>query len=166
MGAFAVTAGLGIEPHLARFAADHDDYQALLLKSLADRLAEAAAEWLHRHVRTQAWAYAEGEDLDRSALIAEGYQGIRPAPGYPACPDHQAKRTLFALLKPSDRVGMALTEGMAMLPAASVSGWHFAHPQAKYFGIGHIGEDQLQDYAERMEWSEKQAKRHLAPLLR
>ena len=166
MGAFAVTAGLGIQPHLDRFAADHDDYQALLLKSLADRLAEAAAEWLHRHVRTQAWGYAAQEALKTSALVDEKYQGIRPAPGYPACPDHQAKRALFELLRPTDRVGMELTDGMAMLPAASVSGWYFAHPQAKYFGIGHIGADQVQDYADRMEWSLQQAQRYLSPLIR
>lgn len=166
MGAFAVTAGLGIQAHLDRFAAEHDDYRALLLKSLADRLAEAAAEWLHRHVRTQGWGYAHDEALDSAALIQERYQGIRPAPGYPACPDHQAKRSLFALIQPTERAGITLTEGMAMSPAASVSGWLFAHPQARYFGIGHIGEDQLQDYAERMGWTPKQARRHLAPLLR
>ena len=148
LGAFAATAGLGIEKKLAEFEAAKDDYNAIMLKSLADRLAEAFAEWLHMRVRREYWGYAHDERLDRAALIREEYRGIRPAPGYPACPDHAVKAPLFDLLR-ADEIGMALTENYAMLPAASVSGFYFAHPEATYFAVGRIGDDQAADIARR-----------------
>jgi 5-methyltetrahydrofolate--homocysteine methyltransferase len=148
LGAFAVTAGLGIERKLAEFDAAKDDYSAIMLKALADRLAEAFAEWLHRKVRRELWGYAPAEALDNVALIDEEYRGIRPAPGYPACPDHAVKAPLFALLHASE-VGMAVTESFAMLPAASVSGFFFSHPDAAYFAVGPIGDDQAADLARR-----------------
>ena len=163
-GAFAVTAGLGIDAHVARFEAAHDDYSAIMLKALADRLAEAAAEWLHQQVRNQFWGYAKDEQLDNDALIAEQYQGIRPAPGYPACPDHTAKRELFQLLD-APAIGMALTESCAMTPAAAVSGFYIGHPAASYFAIPKIGRDQLEDWAARKGMPLKEAERWLAPLL-
>ncbi|MDR2188704.1 MAG: methionine synthase [Azonexus sp.] len=165
VGAFAVTAGLGIEARLAEFTAAHDDYSAILLKSLADRLAEAAAEWLHRQVRTRYWGYAPDESCDSEALIAEKYQGIRPAPGYPACPDHTAKRTLFTLLDAPNEAGMALTESCAMTPAAAVAGFYLAHPAAAWFAIPKIGRDQLEDWAKRKEMALTEAERWLAPVL-
>jgi 5-methyltetrahydrofolate--homocysteine methyltransferase len=165
IGAFAVTAGLGIEAKLAEFEAEHDDYRAIMLKSLADRLAEAAAEWLHERVRKDYWGYAAGETLDNAALIAEQYQGIRPAPGYPACPDHVAKGELFRLLDATANTGMSLTESYAMSPAAAVSGFYLAHPQAHYFAVGKIGRDQLEDWAARNGMSVAEAERWLAPLL-
>ena len=165
VGAFAVTAGLGIEPHLARFQADHDDYSSILLKALADRLAEAAAEWLHRHVRTEAWGYAAAEQLDSEALIAEGYQGIRPAPGYPCQPDHTEKPTIFQLLRAGEAIGVQLTESMAMTPAASVSGLYFGRPEAQYFGVGRILRDQVVDYARRKGMELAEVERWLAPSL-
>ncbi|WP_318240472.1 methionine synthase [Luteimonas colneyensis] len=149
MGMFAVTAGIGIEPHLERFRADHDDYRGILLKALADRLAEALAEHLHRRVRTEFWGYAPGEALDNDALIAEAYRGIRPAPGYPACPDHSPKAQLFALLDAPGNAGMELTDGFAMLPTAAVSGYYFSHPKSQYFVVGRVGKDQAADYAKR-----------------
>ncbi|CAG0983534.1 partial 5-methyltetrahydrofolate--homocysteine methyltransferase, partial [Rhodocyclaceae bacterium] len=164
-GAFAVTAGIGIETKLAEFEAQHDDYRAIMLKSLADRLAEAAAEWLHREVRTNHWGYAANEMLDNGALIAEKYQGIRPAPGYPACPDHVAKGELFRLLDAPANAGMALTESYARTPAASVSGFYLAHPEARYFAVSKIGDDQLRDWARRCNMPEDQARRWLAPVL-
>jgi 5-methyltetrahydrofolate--homocysteine methyltransferase len=148
LGAFAVTAGLGIEKKLAEFEAAKDDYNAIMLKSLADRLAEAFAEWLHMMVRREYWGYAADERLDGAALIREEYRGIRPAPGYPACPDHSVKAPLFDLLRAGE-IGMALTENYAMLPAASVSGFYFAHPEATYFAVGKIGDDQAADIARR-----------------
>ncbi|HEX4523115.1 MAG TPA: vitamin B12 dependent-methionine synthase activation domain-containing protein, partial [Casimicrobiaceae bacterium] len=148
LGAFAVTAGLGIEKKLAEFEAAKDDYNAIMLKSLADRLAEAFAEWLHMMVRREYWGYAADERLDGAALIREEYRGIRPAPGYPACPDHSVKAPLFDLLRVGE-IGMALTENYAMLPAASVSGFYFAHPEATYFAVGKIGDDQAADIARR-----------------
>ncbi|MFN4324298.1 MAG: methionine synthase [Azonexus sp.] len=163
-GAFAVTAGLGIDEHVARFEAAHDDYSAIMLKALADRLAEAAAEWLHRKVRTEFWGYAAGENLDNDGLIAEQYQGIRPAPGYPACPDHTAKRDLFALLD-APAIGMGLTESCAMTPAAAVSGFYIGHPAASYFAIPRIGRDQLEAWAGRKGMALSEAERWLAPLL-
>ncbi|GIX22137.1 MAG: methionine synthase [Gammaproteobacteria bacterium] len=166
LGGFAVTAGLGIEDKLAEFEAAHDDYQAILLKALADRLAEAFAERLHERVRREFWGYAPDENLSNEDLIAERYRGIRPAPGYPACPDHSEKRTLWALLEPDRRIGVTLTESWAMWPAASVSGWYFAHPEARYFGVGRIGRDQLEDYARRKGIELEQAERDLAPLLK
>ncbi|MDR3323609.1 MAG: methionine synthase, partial [Zoogloeaceae bacterium] len=164
-GLFAVTAGLGIEQRVAAFEAAHDDYNAILLKALADRLAEAAAEWLHREVRRNFWGYAADENLDNAALIAEAYPGIRPAPGYPACPDHTAKREIFRLLEAEARLGMTLTESCAMTPASSVAGFYLAHPKAHYFAIPKIGADQLQDWAKRAGMSEAEAKKWLAPLL-
>jgi 5-methyltetrahydrofolate--homocysteine methyltransferase len=165
IGGFAVTTGHGIEPHIERFERDHDDYHAILLKALADRLAEAFAEHLHQRVRTEFWGYAPDEQLDNDGLIAERYQGIRPAPGYPACPDHTEKGTLWSLLEPDTRAGISLTENFAMYPGAAVSGWYFAHPEARYFGTGKIGRDQTHDYAERKGWSLKETERWLAPIL-
>jgi len=164
-GAFAVTAGLGIETKLAEFEAAHDDYSAILLKALADRLAEACAEWLHERVRKHDWGYAADEALGNDALIREEYHGIRPAPGYPACPDHTAKRALFALLDAPGNAGMCLTESMAMTPAASVAGFYLSHPESRYFTIGKIGTDQLEDWASRVGMSAEEARRWLAPLL-
>ena len=149
VGAFAVTAGLGADETARGFEAANDDYSAILVKALADRLAEAFAEWLHERVRRELWGYAPDERLSNPDLIAERYQGIRPAPGYPACPDHTEKAGLFALLEAETRIGMHLTESFAMLPAASVSGWYFWRPEAAYFGLGRIGQDQLEDYARR-----------------
>lgn len=163
-GAFAVTAGLGIDEYVARFEAAHDDYSAIMLKALADRLAEAAAEWLHMKVRTEFWGYAAGEKLDNDGLIAEQYKGIRPAPGYPACPDHTAKRELFKLLD-APAIGMGLTESCAMTPAAAVSGFYIGHPASSYFAIPKIGRDQLEDWAARKGMALKEAERWLAPLL-
>lgn len=165
IGAFAVTAGIGIEAKLKEFEAEHDDYRSIMLKSLADRLAEAAAEWLHERVRIDDWGYGRDEELDLDALIGEKYQGIRPAPGYPACPDHTSKRALFELLDAPARAGIELTENFAMLPAASVSGFYFAHPTAKYFAISKIGRDQLEDWAKRTNYPLQEAERWLAPLL-
>jgi len=163
-GAFAVTAGLGIERKLAEFAAKHDDYRAIMLKTLADRLAEAFAEWLHMKVRRELWGYAADEALDAVALAREEYRGIRPAPGYPACPDHAVKAPLFDLLRAPD-IGMTVTESYAMLPAAAVSGFYLAHPEATYFAVGRIGDDQLADFAERSGLPIDVARRRLAPNL-
>ncbi|MDD5481298.1 vitamin B12 dependent-methionine synthase activation domain-containing protein, partial [Rhodoferax sp.] len=164
VGVFAVTTGLGIEKHEARFLAAHDDYSAIMLKAIADRLAEAFAECLHRKVRTDLWGYAPAEALNPAELIAEQYQGIRPAPGYPACPDHSVKKDMFALLQCED-IGMTLTESLAMAPAASVSGFYLSHPQASYFNVGRIGEDQLKDLASRRGLPERELQRLLAPHL-
>ncbi len=164
LGAFAVTAGIGIEKSLAAFEAAKDDYSALMLKALADRLAEALAEWLHRKVRTDTWGYAPDERLDHAALIDEHYRGIRPAPGYPACPDHVAKKPLFNVLD-ATAIGMQLTESFAMLPAASVAGFYFSHPDSTYFAVGRIGEDQRADFARRCGLSEDASRRQLAPNL-
>ena len=165
IGAFAVTAGIGIEEHLTKFAETHDDYNSIMLKALADRLAEAFAERMHERVRKEFWAYAENENFDNEALIAEKYKGIRPAPGYPACPEHREKETLFDLLKVTENTGIELTESMAMYPAAAVSGWYYAHPKAKYFGLGAIEKDQVVDYAERKGWSVEEAEKWLQPSL-
>jgi 5-methyltetrahydrofolate--homocysteine methyltransferase len=162
VGAFAVCAGGGLDVARAEFEAAGDDYSAILLTSLADRLAEAFAEWLHREVRRSLWGYAADEDLDNEGLIAERYQGIRPAPGYPAQPDHTEKRTIFRLLDAERNAGMRLTESMAMVPGASVSGLYFWRPEAHYFGLGRIGRDQLEDYARRKRWSLAEAERWLA----
>jgi len=162
MGAFAVTAGHGAHELAASLEADNDDYGAILVKSLADRLAEALAEFMHERVRTEFWGYASGETLSGDALISESYQGIRPAPGYPACPDHTEKRTLFDLLDVEAGIGVSLTESFAMTPAASVSGWYLAHPAAKYFGVGRLGRDQIEDYAARKGWSVADAEQWLA----
>lgn len=164
IGAFAVTGGLGIDPHVARFEAANDDYSAILLKALADRFAEAFAELMHHRVRTEFWGYAADEALDNEALIDEKYVGIRPAPGYPACPDHTVKRELFELIN-APAIGMSLTEGYAMLPTAAVSGFYFSHPDSRYFGIGKISRDQVASYAQRRGVSIEQAERDLAPNL-
>ncbi|HEY3486612.1 MAG TPA: vitamin B12 dependent-methionine synthase activation domain-containing protein, partial [Gammaproteobacteria bacterium] len=165
LGAFAVTTGIGIEEHVHRFERQHDDYNAILLKALADRLAEAFAERLHERVRKEFWAYAADENLDNEELIAEKYRGIRPAPGYPACPDHTEKALLWQLLQPERNIGIMLTENFAMWPAASVSGWYFSHPAARYFGTGKIGKDQTEDYARRKGMDLATAERWLAPIL-
>ncbi|WNH52608.1 methionine synthase [Stenotrophomonas oahuensis] len=162
IGAFAVTAGIGIEPHVARFEADHDDYNAILLKALADRLAEALAERLHQRVRTEYWGYASGEALDNEALIDEQYVGIRPAPGYPACPEHSEKGTLFRLLDAERNAEMQLTESFAMLPTAAVSGYYFSHPQSQYFVVGRVTREQVSDYARRKGVERAQVERWLA----
>jgi 5-methyltetrahydrofolate--homocysteine methyltransferase len=164
IGLFAVTAGLGVEKKERQFLADHDDYSAIMLKALADRLAEAFAERLHQRVRTELWGYAPDESLSNEELIAEKYRGIRPAPGYPACPAHGVKREMFRVLQAS-AIGMGLTESLAMTPAASVSGFYLAHPEARYFNVGRIGEDQLADYAARQGLAEADARRALAPAL-
>jgi 5-methyltetrahydrofolate--homocysteine methyltransferase len=164
VGAFAVTAGLGIERKLAEFEAKRDDYSGLMLKAIADRLAEAFAEWLHRKVRRELWGYAKDEALDNAALVREQYRGIRPAPGYPACPDHAVKEPLFALLD-APSIGMTVTESFAMLPAAAVSGFYIAHPASRYFAVGRIGDDQLADFARRANVDAAAARRRLAPNL-
>ena len=162
IGGFAVTAGLGIEGHLERFHKDNDDYSAIILKALADRMAEALAEWMHREVRTNYWGYAPDESLDNEALIAEKYRGIRPAPGYPACPDHTEKATLFRLLDATNNAGIELTEGFSMYPAAAVSGWYFSHPDSRYFVVGKLTKDQVEDYAKRKGWTLAEAERWLS----
>jgi 5-methyltetrahydrofolate--homocysteine methyltransferase len=164
IGVFAVTAGLGAEKKEKQFLADHDDYSSIMFKSLADRLAEAFAEAMHQRVRQDLWGYAPAESLDKDALIAEKYQGIRPAPGYPACPDHSVKKEMFELLR-ADEIGMALTESLAMTPAASVSGFYLSHPQSTYFSVGKIGDDQLQDLAQRRGVKAEDLQRLLAPNL-
>ncbi|MGR6805876.1 methionine synthase [Sphaerotilus natans] len=164
IGLFAVTAGLNVEKKEAQFLAQHDDYSAIMLKALADRLAEAFAERLHQRVRTELWGYAPDEKLSNEQLIAEAYRGIRPAPGYPACPDHLVKRAMFEVLD-APAIGMGLTESLAMTPAASVSGFYLAHPDATYFNVGRIGEDQLADYAARAGLDLADARRALAPVL-
>ncbi|WP_217537569.1 methionine synthase [Stenotrophomonas sp. GbtcB23] len=162
IGAFAVTAGIGIDPHVARFEANHDDYNAILLKALADRLAEALAERLHQQVRTDYWGYQPDEALDNDALIAEQYSGIRPAPGYPACPEHSEKATLFRLLDAENNADMQLTESFAMLPTAAVSGYYFSHPQSQYFVVGRVTREQVGDYAKRKGVERAQVERWLA----
>lgn len=165
IGGFAVTTGLEIEKKVAAFEKDADDYNAILLKSLADRFAEAFAEYLHQKVRKDYWGYASSESLSSEELISEKYQGIRPAPGYPACPDHTQKETLFQLLNVQEETGIFLTESLAMYPAASVSGFYYSHPEAKYFGLGQIEKDQVQDYAERKGVSVETAEKFLKPSL-
>ena len=162
VGMFAVTTGLNIERALKPFQAEHDEYQSILLKALADRLAEALAECMHKKVRTQIWGSNPGEQLDSNALIREEYSGIRPAPGYPACPDHSEKSKIFRLLDAENNAEMQLTEGFAMLPAAAVSGYYFAHPDSQYFVIGQVGRDQLKDYARRKHCKIEQAEHWLA----
>ncbi len=165
IGLFAVTAGIGIEQRVAAFEARHDDYEAILLKALADRLAEALAEWLHERVRKEYWGYAADEALSNEELIRERYRGIRPAPGYPACPEHTEKGTLWQVLDAEARTGICLTESFAMHPAASVSGYYFSHPEAHYFSLGKIDRDQVEDYARRKGMSVEEAERWLAPNL-
>ena len=165
LGMFAVTTGLGIEEWVKKFETDHDDYSAILLKSIADRLAEALAERMHERVRKEFWGYATVESLDNESLISEKYQGIRPAPGYPACPEHTEKLTLWELLNVQENTGMVLTESCAMYPAASVSGWYFSHPESKYFTIGQISKDQVVDYAERKGMTPEQVEKWLGSVL-
>jgi 5-methyltetrahydrofolate--homocysteine methyltransferase len=165
MGAFAVTTGLGIEPHIAKFEADHDDYSSILLKALADRLAEAFTELMHAKVRKEIWGYDAAETLSNEALIKEEYKGIRPAPGYPACPDHTEKWTIFKLLDAEKNAGIQLTDSLAMYPASSVSGWYFGHPKSKYFGIGKIEKDQAEQYAQRKGESLEFIEKWLSPNL-
>ncbi|MDQ8170155.1 MAG: methionine synthase [Gemmatimonadota bacterium] len=165
LGAFVVTTGIGLDERVAAYEAAHDDYSSILLKALADRLAEAFAERMHERVRRELWGYAPDEALDNQAIIQEQYQGIRPAPGYPACPDHTEKRTLFELLDAERAVGVHLTESFAMLPASAVSGWYFSHPQSQYFGVGKIEKDQVESYASRKGMSVAEAERWLAPIL-
>ncbi len=165
LGVFACTAGGNIDEKIAIFEADQDDYNSILLKALADRLAEAFAERLHQRVRTEFWAYATDEKLSNNDLISEKYKGIRPAAGYPACPDHTEKALLWELLEVEQQIGMTLTESFAMLPTAAVSGWYFSHPQAQYFGIGKLEKDQVESYAERKGMSIDVAERWLAPVI-
>ena len=165
VGGFAVTAGIGEEDVARRFERANDDYSKIMVKALADRLAEAFAEALHEKVRRELWAYAPGEKLTNEQVIAEEYSGIRPAPGYPAQPDHTEKRTLFTLLDAEKATGLKLTESYAMWPAAAVSGLYFSHPQSRYFGVGKIGRDQVEDYAARKDWSLAETERWLAPIL-
>jgi 5-methyltetrahydrofolate--homocysteine methyltransferase len=165
IGAFAVTAGAGIDEHVARFEAAHDDYSAILLKALADRLAEAFAERLHEKVRKEIWGYAADEKFTNEELIQESYAGIRPAPGYPAQPDHTEKLTIWNLLDVERNTGITLTESMAMVPTAAVSGLFIAHPASHYFGLGKISRDQVEDYARRKNMSMDEAERWLGPVL-
>ncbi len=165
IGGFAVTAGIGLDDYVAKFEADHDDYKAIMAKALADRLAEAFAECLHAKVRKELWGYAGDETLDNQDLIREKYRGIRPAPGYPACPEHTEKEILFQLLEATKHTGIELTESMAMMPAAAVSGFYFGHPDSKYFGLGKIEKDQVEDYAKRRGESVKWAEKWLSPVL-
>jgi 5-methyltetrahydrofolate--homocysteine methyltransferase len=165
IGAFAVTTGFGIDEHVARFEAAHDDYSSIMLKSLADRLAEALAERMHERVRQEIWGYAAQESLDGHALIREEYKGIRPAPGYPACPDHTEKATLWRLLDADRTTGIRLTESYAMFPTAAVSGWYFSHPESHYFGVGQIDREQVASYAGRKGVSLQEMERWLAPNL-
>jgi len=163
MGAFCVTTGFGVDEKAAEFEADHDDYNSIMVKALADRLAEAFAEFLHLKVRTEIWGYASDEGLSNDELIKEKYEGIRPAPGYPACPDHLEKKTIWQLLDVDNKIGVSLTESLAMWPASSVSGYYFANPQSKYFGLGKIKEDQVIDYAKRRSISTDEATKWLNP---
>ena len=165
LGAFAVTAGIGCEERAIAFEAQNDDYSAIMIKSLADRLAEAFAECLHAKTRQQFWGYAVDEKLSTDDMVAEKYQGIRPAPGYPACPEHSEKAPLFALLNAPVEVGMTLTDSFAMLPTAAVSGFYYSHPQSQYFAVGKIDKDQTEDYAKRKGWDLPMAERWLAPNL-
>jgi len=165
IGGFVVTAGLGADEIAKEYEAAHDDYNAIMVKALADRLAEAFAEHLHERVRKEFWGYAGDESLDNDALIKESYRGIRPAPGYPACPDHTEKTTLFSLLDAENGTGVSLTESMAMLPAASVSGWYFSHPESKYFGVGKVDRDQIRSLARRKKVDLPIVERWLSPAL-
>jgi 5-methyltetrahydrofolate--homocysteine methyltransferase len=165
MGAFAVTAGLGTAARAQAFVDANDDYSAIMVKALSDRLAEAFAELMHARVRRELWGYVPDETLDNAAVIAERYQGIRPAPGYPACPEHTEKAKLWSLLDVSARTGIELTESFAMWPAAAVSGWYFSHPDSRYYALGKIDREQVADYAERKGMSLEEAERWLAPNL-
>ncbi len=165
IGAFTVTAGIGEDEVAERFKRANDDYSSIMVKALADRLAEAFAERLHQRVRRELWAYAPDEGLSNAELIAEKYRGIRPAPGYPAQPDHTEKETLFTLLESERRIGVKLTESFAMWPGAAVCGLYFSHPDSHYFGVGKIERDQVEDYARRKGWTVAEAQKWLAPIL-
>jgi 5-methyltetrahydrofolate--homocysteine methyltransferase len=165
VGAFIVTAGDGLDVIVDEFEKAHDDYRAIMAKALADRLAEAFAERMHERVRREFWGYATDEHLSNEEIIKEGYRGIRPAPGYPACPDHTEKRTLFDILDGENATGVTLTESFAMWPASSVSGWYFSHPQSHYFGVGKIARDQVEDYAKRKKMKVADVERWLSPNL-
>ncbi len=165
IGAFVVTAGINEAEKVKAFEAAHDDYSAILFKALCDRLAEACAERMHQRVRTEFWGYAGDESLSNEQIINEEYRGIRPAPGYPACPEHSEKGPLFDLLKVPENIGVTLTEHYAMLPTASVSGFYFSHPDARYFAVAKLGRDQVEDYARRKGWDITTAERWLAPNL-
>jgi len=164
MGAFAVTAGINIDPLVAAYEADHDDYNSIMIKAVADRFAEAFAEMMHYKFRTELWGYSD-EDIDNDEFIEEKYRGIRPAPGYPACPEHSEKEKLWDLLDVEKNTGMTLTSSYAMLPTASVSGWYFAHPESRYFGVAKINQQQVEDYAKRKGVSVRDAERLLSPNL-
>ena len=165
IGAFAVAAGFGIEERIKQFENDHDDYSAIMLKALADRFAEAFAERLHERIRTEFWGYTPDESFDNEHLIKESYKGIRPAPGYPSCPDHTEKDLLWKLLRVEENTGIVLTESYAMYPTASVSGWYFSHPDSRYFGLGKINRDQVNDYAQRKNSDLKIIEKWLSPSL-
>jgi 5-methyltetrahydrofolate--homocysteine methyltransferase len=165
IGAFAVTAGLGIDERLQELTRHHDDYNSILLKAVADRLAEAFAERMHERVRKEFWRYVPDESLTNEELINERYRGVRPAPGYPACPDHTEKATLWQLIEPDKNASIILTESYAMVPTAAVSGWYFSHPESRYFGTGKIQKDQVEDYAKRKGISVEQAERWLMSIL-
>jgi len=163
MGCFCVTAGFGTQELAAKYEAEHDDYNSIMVKALADRFAEAFAEYLHERVRKEHWGYASDEVLNNDQLIKEEYKGIRPAPGYPACPDHLEKLTIWDVLQVKETIGVELTESLAMWPAASVSGYYFANPQARYFGLGKIKMDQVSDFAERKNIEKRLAEKWLNP---
>ncbi len=163
MGCFCVCTGFGTQELAAQFEADHDDYNSIMIKALADRLAEAFAEYLHKEVRTEHWNYAKNENLSNQDLIKENYKGIRPAPGYPACPDHLEKNTIWKLLNVEENIGVKLTESLAMWPAASVSGYYFGNADARYFGLGKITKDQVNDYAKRRHISLEESEKWLNP---
>src|SRR5690606_28084728 len=165
IGMFAVTGGLGIEKHDQNFLDQGDDYSSIMLKSIADRLAEGFAECLHARVRRDLWGYVPDENLSNENIISEKYQGIRPAPGYPACPEHVVKKKMFEVMECED-INMQLTEGFAMFPASSVSGFYFSHPKSQYFNVGNIGDDQVQDYVQRSGRDEEDVRRSLASVLR
>ncbi len=165
VGSFAVTTGFGVEKRVKAFQEEYDDYNAILLEALADRFAEALAEKMHELTRKVFWGYGADENLSNEEVIKENYQGIRPAPGYPACPEHTEKGTLWELLQPEERIGLKITESFAMWPAAAVSGWYFSHPDSRYFGTGKIQRDQVEDYAKRKDWTMNKAEKWLGPVL-
>ena len=165
IGAFVVTAGIGIEKHVERFEKDHDDYNSILIKALADRLAEAFAELMHKKMRTEIWGYQSSEELSNEELIKEKYAGIRPAPGYPACPEHTEKEILFELLDATKNTGIHLTESMAMYPTAAVSGYYIAHPESRYFNVGKIGQDQVESYVSRKSWEDNEVQKWLGSII-
>ena len=160
-----MSAGFGVDELVKYYESKHDDYNAILVKALADRLAEACAEYMHKKVRTEYWAYSTNESLSNEELITEKYQGIRPAPGYPACPEHTEKQILWNILDVEENTGISLTDSCAMFPTAAVSGWYFSHPDSKYFGISEIEKDQALDYAERKNWTAEEMKRWLGAVM-